>query len=310
MMKITGERGKAVTLIIIAVAASTLVFVQNLIMLAFGFKELAIFASPFSFLGILAAEIVLIWGGVIVVRRIFPAKTELLFIAWVLVILGTAELLLPASYFSIYVQHVQRKGVLNNIQVVGKSVEVLASEHKTGSRFALKYSLRFPKTGHYLTFPAYIGPGDDSRAFGNYFKKIHSEYYDENFIYEPDKSYEFIVIFDLGSKNSDFAKEEANIQICDGKDYFMVCRAIKMDVGDLLRASLLSNPSPTAREPAVSDDNVWDIAEKGIRVADLRISSRRTRAESPLELSFAITNIGKKDIVIPDKQLTSLRAYP
>jgi hypothetical protein len=293
-------------LIILAIVATALILIQNLPMLALGFKELAILAFPLSFVGIFVAEIVLTWVGVIAVRRFFTVKRDLLFIAWMLFILGMAELLLPVSYFSNYVRHAQRRSVLNKIEVVGRSVEVLASDHEIGSRFGLAYSLKFPKSGHYLTFPAYIGSNNKPRVSGGYFRKVHPEYYEEEFAFEPDKPYEFIVVFDSGSEKFDFPKEKANIQICDGKDYFMTCRTIEIEVGDLLRAFLVSNPSPTAHEPSVPADNFWDIAEKSIRSVDLKISPTQIKTGQSVEFSFAITNIGEKDIAIPDEQFGSL----
>ena len=293
-------------LIIFAIIATVLAFVQNSIMFAFGFKEGAIFAFPLSFIGIFIAEIILIWAGAFFIRRFIKTKREALFIVYSLIILGIAELTLPVSYGSIYFKHVQRKSVLNRIELTGKSVEILASEHEIGSRFALKYSLQFPKAGHYLTFPAYIELNDKSQVFGHYFRKLHTEYYDERFMFEPSKSYDFMVVFDSGFKRFDMAQENANIQICDEKSYFMTCRTIKIEVGALLKDTVASNPAPAAHEPVVSVDNFWDIAEKSIRLADLKIASKQTKTESPLEFSFAITNRGNKNIKIPDERFSSL----
>jgi hypothetical protein len=289
----------------IATIVSVLAFIQNSIMFSAGFKEMAVFAFPLPFVGIFVAEIILIWTGAFVIRRLIKAKREALFIVWSLVILGTAELVLPVSYFSNYVKHARREGILNKIELTGKSVEILASENQPGSRFALKYNLQFPKTGHYLTFPAYIELNNGSRVFGNHFRKVHTEYYDEEFTFERSKSYEFIVVFDSGARSL-AAQQIANIQICDEKSYFMTCRTIKIDVEDLLKDALASKIAPTAHEPAVSADNLWDIAEKSIRLADLSITSGRTKTESPLELSFAITNIGDKNVRMPDERFDSL----
>ena len=293
-------------LIILAIIATVLAFVQNSIMFVFGFKEKAIFAFPLWFIGIFIAEIILIWAGAFFIPRFIKTKREALFIVYSLIILGIAELILPVSYVPIYFKHVQRKSVLNRIELAGKSVVILASEHEIGSRFALKYSLKFPKTGRYLTFPAYIELNNKPRVFGYYFRKLHPEYYDERFMFEPSKSYDFIVVFDSGSKRFDMAQENANITICDGKDYFMACRTIKIEVGALLKDAVASNPTPTAHEPVVSVDNFWDIAEKSIRLADLKITSTQINTESPLEFSFAITNRGNKNIKIPDERFSSL----
>src|SRR5215831_13303279 len=43
-------------------------------------------------------------------------------------------------------------------------------------RDALTYILKFPRAGHYLTFPAYLGP-KGNRVFGNYLTKLHPEYF-------------------------------------------------------------------------------------------------------------------------------------
>ena len=291
---------------IFAIIATILAFVQNSIMFSFGFKESAIFSFPLPFVGYFAAEIILFWTGAFVIRRFIKSRKEIPFVVWSLIVLGIAELMLPASLFSTYVKYAQRKSVLNNIELTGKSVEILAAEHKIGSRFALKYSLQFPKTGHYLTFPAYIESNDRSRIFGNYFVKIHPEYYDENFIFEPGKSYEFTVVFDLGLKQFDAANQNVCVQIYDEKGYFMAGRTLKVDVGDVLKNALASNPAPTAREPAVPADNFFDVAEKSIRLADLNIASPNIKTETPLEFAFAITNIGDKDIKLPGERFDSL----
>ena len=191
------------------------------------------------------------------------------------------------------------------IHVTGKSIEVLSSQNEVGSRFALTYRLQFPKSGHYLTFPAYIESRNKPSSFGNYFRKTHPEYYDDSFTFEPGNSYEFVVIFDSGSKKFDL-EDKVNVDICDGKDYFMACRVIRMDVRDLLNKALVSTPTPSAHDPAVPADNFWDIAEKSIRLADLKIISTETKPESPLEFSFAVTNTGDKSLRIPGEKLQSL----
>ncbi len=86
----------------------------------------------------------------------------------------------------------------------------------------------------------------------------------------------------------------------------MTCRTLKIDVGYLLKDALASNPTPTAHEPAVSADNFWDIAEKSIRLADLKINSIRTQTGQPVGFSFAITNTGEKEIKMPGKSFDSL----
>ncbi len=125
-------------LIIIPIIASILAFIQNSIMFSFGLKEQAIFAFPLSFIGIFLAELFLIWSGFLIIRRIVVAGKAALFIAWSLAILCIAESVLPASLFSSYFEHLQRKSILNMIHVTGKSIEVLSSQNEVGSRFATK----------------------------------------------------------------------------------------------------------------------------------------------------------------------------
>jgi len=135
---------------------------------------------------------------------------------------GSGRTAASASYFTTLVQHAKRERVLDQIEQTGASVEPLASA-QSSIRFALTYELRFPKTGHYLTFPAYLG-SEGNRIFGNYFTKLHPKYYDENYVFDAGKLYSFTVVFDSEGKRFDFSKERANIDICDGKDYFMACR--------------------------------------------------------------------------------------
>ena len=116
-------------LIVIPIVASILAFIQNSLMFSFGLKEQAIFGFPLPFIRIFLAELLLIWSGFFVIRRFVEAREYAFLIAWSLIILCLAESVLPASYFSNHFKHSQREGVLNMIQVTGKSVEVLASQN-------------------------------------------------------------------------------------------------------------------------------------------------------------------------------------
>jgi hypothetical protein len=237
----------------IALIATVLAFIQNLILFSFGMKEQAVFSSPLPFIGIFLVEIASIWAGYFVARRFLHKARAIALAGWAMAILGAAELVLPVSFFSTWVQHVKRANVLNQIEQVGSSVEPLASD-QGGGRFALTYTLRFPKTGHYLTFPAYLGP-QNNRVFGDYFTKAHPEYYDEGYIFDGGKPYSFTVVFDIAGRSSDFSSEKANIDICDGKDYFMSCRIIGIGL-DGVPAALAAHPLPERREPAIAEDKV------------------------------------------------------
>ncbi|MGA3328954.1 MAG: hypothetical protein ABSF45_31270, partial [Terriglobia bacterium] len=166
-----------------------------------------------------------------------------------------------------------------------------------GSRFALTYTLKFPKTGHYLTFPASIGPWGN-QVDGHYFTKEHPEYHDENYVFEAGTPYSFTVVFDTEGRKFDFTREKANLSICTSKDYFMACRIIAIGL-EGVPAALATNPAPVLREPAVPPDNVWDITEKSIRLDELRLKSMANRAGAPVEFSFVITNTGKVNVAIP-----------
>lgn len=290
-------------LLLAAVIITALAVVQNSPMIFFGLKESAIFSSPVSFLGILCGEIALIWAGYLGIRKRAWKKKVLLYIGWAFATLLLAELVLPASYFSIGIQQFKGRRVLNQIQLVKSSVEILASE-KPGNRFALTYTLQFPKAGHYLTFPAEIKSGQIHNG-GTYFIKIHPEYYDEEFTFEPGRSYDFTVVFDLKAESFDLSKETADIDICDSKGYFMNCRIIPIRL-DGVPAAVAANPSPIAREPAVTADNSWDIAEKSIRIENLKLRSLQNKAGDPVSFSFAIINAGKKDVAVPEGKLDSL----
>jgi hypothetical protein len=229
-------------MLVVAVAATILAFIQNLTMLAFGMKEMAITSSPFSFAGIFLLEILLIWVAYFCVRKFAGRSRWAVLAACVIFILGAAEAALPISTFTTLVQQFKRERVLRQIAVAGSSVKAL-SRDEGGVRFALTYTLRFPRTAHYLTFPAYLGPAGN-RVFGNYDMKLHPEYYDENYVFEAGKAYSFTVVFDTQGKQFDFSKEKANIDICDGKDYFMACRIIGIDLKGL--PAQLGDPSQPA----------------------------------------------------------------
>jgi hypothetical protein len=288
---------------IIAFTGTVLAFVQNSVMFRLGMKELAIFSFPLSFLGIFLAELVSIWTGYFCIRRFLRHRRELMLAGWAIVVLGAAEPMLPASYFTTAVQQARRRHVLEQIEQAGNSIEALASDQRS-TRFALTYNLRFPRTAHYLTFPAYLGP-EGNRVFGNYFTKLHPEYYDENYVFDVGKPYSFTVVFDTEGKQFDFSKEKANIDICDGKDYLMACRIIGVGL-DGVPAAFASHPSSSRGEPALPADNVRDITEKSIRLDGLKLNSESNRAGAPIEFSYVITNVGDKDVVIPGNDFSNL----
>jgi hypothetical protein len=292
-------------MLLVAVIATLLAFLQNIVMFAFGLKEMAIFSFPLSFTGIFLAEMVSIWTAYFCVRKFLHKRRTLALTAWVVLTLGTAELAMPASYFTLWVQHAGRERALNRIQQVGSSIEPLASD-RGGRRFALTYTLVFPKTAHYLTFPAYLGqPGKE--VFGDYFTKVHPEYYDENYVFDAGKPYSFTVVFDTAGKPIDYSREKANIDICDGKGYFMACRIIGIGL-EQVPAALAAHPSPVLTEPAVPEDNLRDMTEKGIRLAALRLDSPENKAGSPVRFSLVITNIGKKELPVPEANLANVIA--
>jgi hypothetical protein len=287
---------------IIALFATVLAFIQNTVMFSFGLKELAIFSFPLSFAGIFLAEIVSIWAGYFFARNATRNKPILALAGWVIMVLGTAELVLPMSYFTTWVQLAKRNSILNQIEQAGTSIEALVSD-RGGSRFALTYTLRFPKTAHYLTFPAYLGP-QNNRVFGSYFTKVHPEYHDEDYVFDAGKSYTFTVVFDTEGRQFDFSREKANIDICDSKSYLMACRIIAIGL-EGVPAALTVHPL-VLREPAVAADNVRDITEKSIRLDELGLKSATNKAGAPIEFSFVITNVGKNDIAIPGDNLDTV----
>jgi hypothetical protein len=284
-------------LFIIALTGTVLAFIQNMVMFSFGLKELAIFSFPLSFTGIFLAEIISMWTGYFCVRKFLRAWRSLALAGWVIIVLGAAELALPVSYFSTWIQQAKKEKILKQIEHVGTSVEPLASD-RHGIRFALTYTLKFPRAAHYLTFPAYLGP-QGNRVFGNYFTKVHPEYYDESYVFDAGRPYSFTVVFDTEGRQFDFSREKANIDICDSKDYFMACRIIAVGLQPV-PAALAAHPSAVLLEPAVAEDNIRGLTEKSIRLGGLRLDSATTRTGVPVGFSFVITNAGKKDIVIPE----------
>ena len=281
---------------IIALIATVLAFIQNSVIFSFGMKEMGIFSSPLFFTGIFLCEIAAIWTGYFCARRFLRHRRLLALAAWLLAVLGVAEVALPASFFTIWVQHEGRQRMLNRIELAGASFEALASD-RGGSRFALTYTLKFPKTAHYLTFPSWIGP-PEKQVFGDYFTKEHPEYHDENYVFDAGSPYSFTVVFDTEGKKVDFSRENANIDICDSKDYFMACRVIAIGL-EGVPAALAANPAPVLREPTVATDNVRDITEKSIRLDELSLKSTAYRAGAPVEFSSVIANAGEKTVGIP-----------
>ena len=226
-------------MLVVAIAATILAFIQNLTMLAFGLKEMAITSSPLSFVGIFLLEILLIWIAYFCVRKFARRSQWAVLAGCVIFILGAAEAALPVSTFTTLGQRYKRERALRQIVLAGSSVKAL-SRDEGGVRFALTYTLRFPRRAHYLTFPAYLGP-KGNRVFGNYDMKLNPEYYDEGYVFEAGKAYSFTVVFDTQGKQFDFSQEKANIDICDGKDYFMACRTVGIDLKGVLAA--LTDPT-------------------------------------------------------------------
>jgi hypothetical protein len=179
---------------LVPVAASVLAVVQNLALFAFGLKEgfQPLFFAP------CAAEVALCWLGWLVARRVV--------FRWCLAVLLVAELLLPVSTFNVYVRSIPRRIALAGIRVEHASTEPLPD----GVR--LRYTLRFPRRGQYLTFPAFLGTREHPVAFGDY-------------VFEPGRSYDFAVDFKVKAP-------QANIDVCDGRDYFMQCRVIAIPLAE------------------------------------------------------------------------------
>lgn len=289
-------------MLVIATLATLLALIQNLIMFAGGMKESAIYSSPLFFTGIFLFEIALIWAAFFCVRKFVRQKRELALAGCAILILGVAEFALPAGFFTILIQHAERKYVLNRIRHVGTSIEPLSSDDG-GTRFALTYTLMFPKTRPYLTYPATVGR-EDNQVFGYYFHKLHPEYDGEKYVYEAGKPYSFTVVFDTEGKTFDFSKEKANIDICDSNDYFMACRILRVGLEGVPAA--LANPAPAGKlEPEVPADNIPDLTEKSIRLAGLVVSETNKSGE-PISLSYEITNTGKRERDIPGDQFGNI----
>ena len=264
-------------------------------MFLFGMKEMAIAAFPLGFTWIFLLEIAAIWVAYFGVRRIAGRNRELLMAGCMIVILGAAEVGLPASFFTKLIGHMGKGLVLQSIRPAGTSFEPLSSD-EGAVRFALTYTLKFPITGHYLTYPASIGP-EGNKIFGDYFKKVHPEYYDDNYVFEAGKPYSFTVVFDTQGKPLDLAKEKANICICDGEGYFMACRTIPIGLEGISAALVVPAP-PGKLEPAVPADNIRDMTEKSIRLDGL-VVPKTTKSGQPIAISYEITNTSEKEIPIP-----------
>ena len=287
----------------IALAATFLLCLQNMPMFALGMKELAIFSFPFSFAGIFLLQLIAIWVTYFLLRKMTIRHREFVFAAVALLTLAAGEVVLPAGYFKDHIRHARREKALDQIEVVGHSVEPLRSD-QGGTRFALNYTLRFPRAAHYLAYPAWLGESHNS-IYGNYFSKIHPEYLDETYTFAPAKPYSFTVVFDTRDKRVDFSREQANIDICDGKDYYMTCRIIPFPLQDV-PAAFAGAAQPVRYEPEVPANNLPDVLERSIRLNGLELKSAVVANGQPLPFSFAITNTGTQPIAIPGSHLENV----
>jgi hypothetical protein len=211
-------------MLVILLIGAALVLAQNFVVLMMGMKEGAIWYAPLSFGGVLLAELAALWAAYICTRRFIHSRQALLLAGATIVILAVADIALPVSSFTVIVQRARRQRALGRIESGPTKIEPLPSAPRR-RRFALSYTLTFPTAGHYLTFPAYIGP-HGNRVFGDYDTTRHPEYYDEKFIFDAAKPYSFAVVFETGDSQFDLLRVPASIDICDGRDSFMVCRII------------------------------------------------------------------------------------
>jgi hypothetical protein len=287
----------------IALAATFLLCLQNKPMFLLGMKELAIFSFPFSFAGIFLLQLVAIWVTYFLLRKRTIRHREFAFAGIAVLTLAAGELVLPASYFKDHIRHARREKALNQIEVVGHSIEPLRSD-QGGTRFALNYTLRFPRTAHYLTYPAWLGQSHNG-VYGNYFSKIHPEYLDETYTFDAAKPYSFTVVFDTKGKPVDFSRELANIDICDGKDYYMTCRIISFPLQDVPTA-FAGAVQPIRSEPEVPADNLPDILERSIRLNGLALTPAVVKTGLPVPFSYVIANTGSQQIAIPGSHLENL----
>lgn len=227
-------------MVAIALIGVILAFAQNLPMFTFGLKESAMLSSPLPFAGILLVEVAFIAGGQLYVRRYVRRRQRLVLAAWMIAVLSGAELVLPVSSVSTLAHRAQRGRALSRIELVNASTEALPGEDGD-KQFALTYALKFAQPGHYLTYPAWLGPRD-SRLFGEYVTELNPEYYDADYTFDAGRPYSFRVVFHIRNHSLDFARETAKIDICDGKDYFMVCRIITIG---LARAPVAPGSPPS-----------------------------------------------------------------
>lgn len=290
-------------MLLIAVIATILVFIQNEAMFALGMKELAIFSFPFSFAGIFLLEVTAIWVAYFLLKKRAIRYRPLVFAGCAVLILAAGELALPASFLKDGIRHARREKVLSGIEVLGHSIEPLQSD-QGGVRFALTYTLRFPRTAHYLTYPAWLGPAS-AGIYGNYFSKIHPEYLDETYVFEAEKPYSFTVVFDTKGNQVDFSRQPANIDICDSKDYYMACRVIPIGIQDAPAALAIAAP-PGRYEPKVPANNLRDLTERSIRIDRLELKSPVVQTGRPVPFTFAIVNAGKQDLPISGSNLANV----
>jgi hypothetical protein len=215
---------------IIALLATFVAIYQNSVMLAFGFKEGAIYAAPLVFGLFLAIEFAVIWVAFFILWAFIKRKgLRAALMALVAVgVIGACELVMKDnSAFAWAYRNHEKTAVLKQIKV-----EATTFEKRPEGGFALTYTLKFPKDGHYLTFPAYLGKPDPSlygwTTFGKYEDGAHPEYYDENYMFKAGQPYDFTVTFPAAPGNDKQGK--AHIQICDSKGYDMSCHTIDISV--------------------------------------------------------------------------------
>ena len=210
---------------IIALIASFVSLYQNKVMLLFGLKEGAIFYAPFRFGLFFFVEQTVIWAGLFGLSfAVASRKRRALMMLLVSVgIIGACETVMADSTFKWDYRDHMKTAVLKQITVDSTRVEKLAE-----GGFKLTYALKFPKDGHYLTFPAYF----ETPIMHNS-GKYEGDDYEEAYTFMAGKPYAFVVRFPDATAN----RGTAYITICDSKDYDMSCHQIPIKVRDIEQAA-------------------------------------------------------------------------
>jgi len=262
----------------------------------------ALMLAPLIFPGLLCLQLAALWAGRRMLTRSASPYRAAYLAAWGALVLLPGEVFLPASTFGLR-DFVLDKVIFDRIAVGNATIEPLASSPGR-SRFVLTYTIVFPVQGRYWVSDALFmnRPGN---AVIRYQHKTNPTQFVYGFIFSAGQPYKYSLLIDAPATPEELAEADLEFSIWpsflqnhssrDNKRFSISLKG--------LEAAYADHPPPRPSEPRFAADDIWDYAEKNLRLGELELSTARTVAGAPLSFSFVILNGGSRAIPVPEKRL-------